>query len=363
MESDGGGVATAVTTRRLNSQHSTLRDTFIAADLADAVHREYTNNTSVVNNTSSTTRLPNVTLGAVLNSDKKSPPPPNVVVRTLLEVIRNDETLTPRSAGAGGSPNGRKSWRSFKERLKLKRHQNQSQNQDPNSRRWASSVPVPRSDVIPGSRSLSVGEMMANRNALRTSSLRRVDTVPADDLSLREVDSGGSPRSGGSFRLSAALAAEREETRRWLSRELDEGHRNRNENEEIEGSPQGNGDEDEEDGGGIPDLGPPANQPLRMSLMDLLEETDRQAGISGPTYRLDDGLEEEEEEEDVEAEEKVEGVGKGEFSCCVCMVRHKGAAFIPCGHTFCRLCSRELFVQRGNCPICNNFILEILDIF
>jgi TPR repeat protein len=49
--------------------------------------------------------------------------------------------------------------------------------------------------------------------------------------------------------------------------------------------------------------------------------------------------------------------------CCVCMVRHKGAAFIPCGHTFCRLCSRELWVSRGNCPLCNGFIQEILDIF
>ncbi|GFZ20126.1 RING/U-box superfamily protein [Actinidia rufa] len=27
------------------------------------------------------------------------------------------------------------------------------------------------------------------------------------------------------------------------------------------------------------------------------------------------------------------------------------------------LCSRELWVQRGNCPLCNGFILEILDIF
>ncbi|XP_021763474.1 uncharacterized protein LOC110728136 [Chenopodium quinoa] len=356
MDSDGGGVATAVTSRRLTSHHSTLRDTFIAADLSDAINREFSQNSAIVNSNTSPRRVSNVTLGAVLNSDRKSPPPANIVVRTLLEVIRNDETLTPRSGG--GSPNGKKTWKSFKDRLKLKRNQNFSQN--PNSRNWTSSMPVPQSDVIPSSRS-SLGEVMANRNSLRSSTLRRVDTVPADDLTLREVDSGGSPRGGSSFRLSAALAAEREQTRRRLSRELDEGNRSRNENEEIEVSPHGNEDEDED--GGIPNLGPPANQPLRMSLMDLLEETDRQAGISGPTYRLDDEEEEEEEEEEVEVEEEVQDVGKGEFSCCVCMVRHKGAAFIPCGHTFCRLCSRELFVQRGNCPLCNNFILEILDIF
>nr|GMD28016.1 LON peptidase N-terminal domain and RING finger protein 3-like [Ipomoea batatas] len=44
-------------------------------------------------------------------------------------------------------------------------------------------------------------------------------------------------------------------------------------------------------------------------------------------------------------------------------LRHKGEPFVPCGHTFCRLCSRELWAEKGNCPLCNNFILEILDIF
>ncbi|KAG6722040.1 hypothetical protein I3843_03G144100 [Carya illinoinensis] len=95
-----------------------------------------------------------------------------------------------------------------------------------------------------------------------------------------------------------------------------------------------------------------AEPPARMSLMDLMD------------YNI--GEEEEEEEEEAKAEEEGEVVGGGggvEHKCCVCMVRHKGAAFIPCGHTFCRLCSRELMVGRGNCPLCNRFILEILDIF
>ncbi|KAJ8749259.1 hypothetical protein K2173_018738 [Erythroxylum novogranatense] len=52
-----------------------------------------------------------------------------------------------------------------------------------------------------------------------------------------------------------------------------------------------------------------------------------------------------------------------DWGCCVCMVRSKGAAFIPCGHAFCRACSRELWANRGSCPICNRTILEILDIF
>ncbi|KAL3714699.1 hypothetical protein ACJRO7_006579 [Eucalyptus globulus] len=58
------------------------------------------------------------------------------------------------------------------------------------------------------------------------------------------------------------------------------------------------------------------------------------------------------------------GGGAGcDWVCCVCMERSKGAAFIPCGHTFCRVCSRELWVNRGCCPICNRSILEILDLF
>lgn len=106
-----------------------------------------------------------------------------------------------------------------------------------------------------------------------------------------------------------------------------------------------------------------AAQPKRMSLMDLLEETDREMGFVGSRYVVGDEEDEEEEEEKVVVEEEEDGEEGGEYSCCVCMVRHKGSAFIPCGHTFCRMCSRELMVARGNCPLCNKFILEILDIF
>ncbi|CAM8893575.1 hypothetical protein QQ045_028013 [Rhodiola kirilowii] len=58
-----------------------------------------------------------------------------------------------------------------------------------------------------------------------------------------------------------------------------------------------------------------------------------------------------------------EGDGAEVEGCCVCMVRKKGAAFIPCGHTFCRACAREVCAGRGSCPLCNRMILQILDIF
>ncbi|KAE8714888.1 Ethylene-forming enzyme [Hibiscus syriacus] len=82
--------------------------------------------------------------------------------------------------------------------------------------------------------------------------------------------------------------------------------------------------------------------PLRVSLMRLLEEA-------------------EEEEKEKEKGRSVE-IGS-DSTCCVCMGRKKGVAFIPCGHTFYRVCSRELWWNRGSCPLCNRSILEILDIF
>ncbi|GFZ03312.1 RING/U-box superfamily protein [Actinidia rufa] len=115
-------------------------------------------------------------------------------------------------------------------------------------------------------------------------------------------------------------------------------------------------DSDGSVGGGLSPVGPntmPSNvtggtapgTPMRVSLMRLLEETDDRDG-------------------ERETGEKDEGGRVGSDSvCCVCMGRNKGAAFIPCGHTFCRVCSRELWLNRGSCPLCNRSIIEILDIF
>lgn len=85
--------------------------------------------------------------------------------------------------------------------------------------------------------------------------------------------------------------------------------------------------------------------PMRVSLMRLLEETETEGCDGG------------------ENNEKAAGLGGCDSVCCVCMGRKKGAAFIPCGHTFCRVCSREVWLNRGSCPLCNRTILEILDIF
>ncbi|KAK8933349.1 hypothetical protein KSP39_PZI015564 [Platanthera zijinensis] len=67
-----------------------------------------------------------------------------------------------------------------------------------------------------------------------------------------------------------------------------------------------------------------------------------------------------EKEEEEEREKVVTGLGE---NCCVCMERKKGAAFIPCGHAFCRVCARDLWIERRSCALCNQTILEILDLF
>ncbi|KAL6968022.1 hypothetical protein U1Q18_049545 [Sarracenia purpurea var. burkii] len=279
-----------------------------------------------------------LTLSAVLSSEKR--PSPAQVNRTLLDIIRDDPN--------GGNDN-KKSWKIFREKLRLRRA----------GAAWVSSVPTPASDVpIQNSNrmisrrnstrfpsaisedqsSINGGEggaemnsMPSNRAMMLRHNSTRISSLPSSrfsvgidgSTSLITSENNGGEAAGEHQRMpSAEQAEDREE-----------------ETEEGEG---------EREGGGEPEV--------RMSLMALLAETDRQMGFDEFTYTMD-GPEEEEEEEEEES-------GGGEFNnCCVCMVRHKGAAFIPCGHTFCRLCSRELWVQRGNCPLCNGFILEILDIF
>ncbi|KDP20692.1 hypothetical protein JCGZ_21163 [Jatropha curcas] len=142
-----------------------------------------------------------------------------------------------------------------------------------------------------------------------------VNTGPTPSQEISDPDCLPIPASSG-MNLAAALAAERQ------FREASS----------MNGS---NGNADSMTAPGTP---------LRVSLMRLLEESEVGDGEIGG------------------GEKEGGGVGS-DTVCCVCMVRKKGAAFIPCGHTYCRVCSREVWLNRGSCPLCNRLILEILDIF
>ncbi|KAM0925147.1 hypothetical protein ACQ4PT_004381 [Festuca glaucescens] len=128
-----------------------------------------------------------------------------------------------------------------------------------------------------------------------------------------------------------------------------------------------------------PEASPPADQEEeeqgeRVSLMALLEQTDRQwsAVATAPSEQDPAAAASEPSEQDSFVPEDdadlPEQAGRGAGAagggcCCVCMARAKGAAFIPCGHTFCRGCARELLAGRGRCPLCNAAIVDVLDIF
>lgn len=335
-------------------------------------------------------------LGTGGKREAPSPPPPppppaepepQLSTRTLLDVIREED---PNSRTYKGliQHRDKKSWKTFKDKLRLKRA----------GAVWISSVHVPTSDV-PVSRafnshsrrnsgrhqteSTQPGDL--NDNSLPSSSpsgrpqitrlnSTRLSPVPDDSTHFDyDDDSSDVPSPAPAPALTLRYQFSRHNSSRFGSMLYDDDYSD----EEEENSPhaptrrlsavleearalsareavaaqeaaeaaaaaarEAETEIETEEGAPV----------VRMSLMDLMD------------YNLTD------DDDDDDDEEVVEENGNGgeevvEYNCCVCMVRHKGAAFIPCGHTFCRLCSRELLVTRGNCPLCNRFILEILDIF
>uniref|UniRef100_A0A0D9XFD6 RING-type domain-containing protein n=1 Tax=Leersia perrieri TaxID=77586 RepID=A0A0D9XFD6_9ORYZ len=96
---------------------------------------------------------------------------------------------------------------------------------------------------------------------------------------------------------------------------------------------------------------PPRAAAARVSLMALLEQAERQWSAETPAAVKEEG------------KHGVAGGGGVGGRCCVCMARGKGAAFIPCGHTFCRACAGELRAARGRCPLCNAAIHDVLNLF
>ncbi|XP_042513964.1 uncharacterized protein LOC122088709 [Macadamia integrifolia] len=316
METSGGG-----NRRRLTHQVSVI-------DTSNLRNLLRSNSVDENNNRDS---LAGLTLGAVLSGEEKRSVRVPPVSRTLLDFI-NEESGTRGLSG----PN-RKSWKSFRDRLRLRRA----------SAAWASSSSDGDSDDC----SLHISEpTSADPLEVSIESTQPVNGPEGRGDVVPEYEAVTAANRPVMMRLAAALANERElQRQREIEREglnpIAVGEEVREEEEEEEVVEQAVVAEAEE------------TAPVRMSLMALLEETDRQAGLLGSTLTGDVADEEEEE-----VDEDIDDDG-GEYVCCVCMVRHKGAAFIPCGHTFCRLCSRELWVTRGNCPLCNGFILEILDIF
>ncbi|WCJ22954.1 RING/U-box superfamily protein [Euphorbia peplus] len=335
--------------------------------------------------------LAGLTLEAIIGPPKPAQPPPQLkpkpptaethtpmtLNRTLLDIIRDEE----HHGGSLFGHKDKKSWKAFRDKLRLKRA----------GAAWTSTVPIPASDVPMQSYNSTNSNnrnrsLMSRRGSVRFTTTASPDSDAGDDDSSNQsavsssrpqmtrrtssrYGSDSSPGENPSFRAQMsrrnstrhggipAIEIEEESTDDGplLSEERSMSAREAVAAQEAaEAAVAAAGDSPEE--GEFTAAG----EPVRMSLMDLLEETDRQMGVVGSKYTVEDDVDACDEEEEDDGSDGGDGI---EHTCCVCMVRHKGAAFIPCGHTFCRLCSRELWAQRGNCPLCNGYILEILDIF
>ncbi|CAA3023827.1 probable E3 ubiquitin- ligase LOG2 [Olea europaea subsp. europaea] len=292
--------------------------------------------------------LASLTLAAVMTNrslpsagPEVSSPPRIQSFRTLLDIIQEDQTFNNAHM-----KDNKKSWKGFKGKLRLRR----GGISGPGSS-WTSSIHMPTPEIL-----VNRGNNTNSGNSIRSRTLPNTDQPTQPDIAAVSDVHRDLSRSSPSLQRNASGEAgrtsERVEDTNSLStpgaREEDEALPTEEaEADALEGEGQSGEEAANEGGGG-------EQQPVRMSLMALLAETDREMGLRRSVYSTDD--DEEEVEED-------SGTAADYNSCCVCMVRHKGAAFIPCGHTFCRLCCRELLVQRGSCPLCNNCIVEILDIF
>ncbi|RWW02053.1 hypothetical protein GW17_00034871 [Ensete ventricosum] len=247
--------------------------------------------------------------------------------RTLLDIMQEEQEASGEIVGANAG-NGI-NWKSFKDRLRLRRA----------GAAWA----APSGQANPMPYPVLVAPVRPNavlaRVVTRSISARNSEIpVPASTPGRGAIISDYNPA------VAAASLPE----------------------EQPSGGTETSGGGESSDRGGTAEAATAEEeqQPARVSLMALLEQTDRLWSSGGegssPTAAALAAAPVEEEDDECAPED----VGSGTmYVCCVCMVRHKAAAFIPCGHTFCRLCSRELWVNRGSCPLCNGYILEILDIF
>ncbi|KAI4354356.1 hypothetical protein L6164_003226 [Bauhinia variegata] len=340
-------------------------------------------------------KLAGLTLDDILANQKREAEPSQPCEpsqRTLIDVIREDESIKK----------DKKTWKTFKDKLRLKRA----------GSAWTSSIHIPASDIpIPRHSKSIIRSQLSHRKTVRPAnsamSTHPMDSHHVGDLDPTDPDLGiiarpqfgrgvssryeGDPtenklKPSMSRRNSTRMVSRTESSRRERAvtfrepYDSDEGGSSDDDDEQdlrdplrgvrtlsareavaaqeaAEAAAAAAAEEEAEEAG----EGDNAAEPVKMSLMDLLEETDRQMGLEGSRYTFGDDWDEYEDEEEEESEEEEEG--GVEYTCCVCMVKHRGSAFIPCGHTFCRLCSKELWVSRGHCPLCNNFVVEILDVF
>ncbi|KAJ6291759.1 hypothetical protein OIU76_023780, partial [Salix suchowensis] len=275
------------------------------------------------------------TLETILSMEKQ----PGQANQTLMDIIRDEES------GSLFGHRDKKSWKAFRDKLRLKRA----------GSAWTSSVHTPTSDIpIPvenrfrnsNINNASTRSLMARRNSVRfttvssvippeleesddnlgmgpssrpqmtrRSSTRFGSAIPQvqselthsgdSDVNIHESDENDSDPSSpeGTTRLGTALAEER----LLSAREAVAAQEAAEAAAQAEAAAAAAAEQEAEEGAMPMPGNMETQEPVRMSLMDLLEETDRQMGFEGSRYTMgdieacdddDDDDEEEEEEED-----------------------------------------------------------------
>jgi len=274
---------------------------------------------------------------------------PDPAIRDFLKIPHDADVGEGNSTSVGGGSDRTTGWKPLRDRLRLRRAVGAWQKPKPGAA--AAHARTNSGDVgnissannrsnkynySPGEAAAAFSRTFSRAPSLRAPSLKSTPTFS------RVASTRVGPASGS-----------RSSSRRPATQDF----------RDVDGEDEEDDDEEEEEDDDEEEEEKEEAPAAQMSLMALLGQTD------------DSQWDDDEDEEDGGGGARKKGEGDDDEDdgegreeemvhvCCVCMVRHKGAAFIPCGHTFCLLCSRELWVSRGNCPLCNGFIQEILDIF
>ncbi|XP_074570473.1 uncharacterized protein LOC141827101 [Curcuma longa] len=302
-------------------------------------------------------RRSNSPAAAVASERRESPVTPRSPARKLFDLVHLAHHAQRASAGANSG--GKAKWRSLRDRFRragaawLAASSASEVAVSPGRRgnQPINAGPVPRSVSVRNPWPISDPELVSNR----TTSVRRPLSVSLS-VSVRNseppaAEPSSAPASVRNSEPPAPVSVRNSEPRAPEPSSAPAPVKVSAENiPKPDDDDDDDEEEEEEERSGSSEAAP------AMSLMALLEQTDEWGG-SGKE-------DEEEEEEELATDEESEGRDDGMlYVCCVCMVQHKGARFTSCGHTFCRLCSRELWVTNSECPLCNGFILEILEIF
>lgn len=301
--------------------------------------------------------LVGLSVDAILSGELARPikPQQQTNTLTLLDIISNEESGAAyrglAELNGTGKHKKKSSKKSIKDKLKFCKHGSS----------WSASSSVPTSDLPSNNKKNRRIEqisdpVLVDRPLLASLSLRSsiklLDDCQNSDLKSKSDSSSDDDDDDGEKNVNTTTHEEKEKLEKPESEIHTESSESLVDDENVPGPLITEPDEDEkrenEDGPLISESMMEAGAPT-VSLMALLEESGR---------RVDD--DDEDDEDDDEEEDEETGV---EYICTVCMVKHRRLAFVPCGHTFCSLCSKELWVSRGNCPLCTGYILEILDIF